>query len=61
MGFLHQIDSSKVLDMSKLRADITYNHRLQTNISLPTAQTIVSDVEFSKDNENLQEVKLLKN
>ncbi len=42
--------------MSKLRADITYSHQLQTNISLPNAQTIISDVNFSRYNEIEEEI-----
>ena len=41
--------------MSKLRADITYSHRLQSNISLPTVQTIISEVESFKHNKITQE------
>src|SRR6266496_3932072 len=42
--------------MSKLRANIIYNHWLQTNISLPNAQTIISDVNFSRYNEIEEEI-----
>ena len=42
--------------MSKLRADITYSHQLQTNILLPNAQTIISDVNFSRYNEIEEEI-----
>ena len=41
--------------MSKLWADITYSHRLQTKVSLSTAQTIISEVEFLKQNKITQE------
>ncbi|RHZ80732.1 hypothetical protein Glove_132g88 [Diversispora epigaea] len=56
MGFLqsnrrNRLSNSKVLEMSKLRADITYNHRRQTNVPLTTIQTILSEIESLKYNE----------
>jgi len=42
--------------MSKLRANITYSHQLQTNILLLNAQTIISDVNFSRYNEIEKEI-----
>lgn len=41
--------------MSKLRAEITYNHRRKTDIPLATVQTILAEVELSNYEESLQE------
>ncbi|RHZ86903.1 hypothetical protein Glove_42g65 [Diversispora epigaea] len=46
---------SKVLNMSKLRADITYNHRRQEKTPIVTVQTIISELESLKYNETLQD------
>ncbi|RHZ49869.1 hypothetical protein Glove_510g27 [Diversispora epigaea] len=40
--------NTKALEMSKLRADITYNHQLQKKVLKITAQTIISEIELSK-------------
>ncbi|RHZ78817.1 hypothetical protein Glove_155g152 [Diversispora epigaea] len=60
MGFIHlnrrnRLSNSKVLNMSKLRADITYNHRRHTKIPVTTVQTIISELESLKYNKTLQE------
>ncbi|RHZ86919.1 hypothetical protein Glove_42g70 [Diversispora epigaea] len=41
--------------MSKLRADITYNHRRQEKTPIVTVQTIISELESLKYNETLQD------
>ena len=44
--------------MSKLRADITWKHRVKSNSSIPTPLSIITDVEMNNDensNENSNE------
>ncbi|RHZ57353.1 hypothetical protein Glove_390g69 [Diversispora epigaea] len=53
MGFLqsnrrNRLLNAKALEMSKLRADITYSHRLQKKVSEITPQTIISEIELSR-------------
>ncbi|RHZ77148.1 hypothetical protein Glove_185g69 [Diversispora epigaea] len=60
MGFIHsnrrnRLSISKVLNMNKLRADITYNHRRQEKTPIVTVQTIISELESLKYNETLQD------
>ncbi|RHZ82237.1 hypothetical protein Glove_110g32 [Diversispora epigaea] len=60
MGFIHsnrrnRLSISKVLNMSKLRADITYNHRRQEKTPIVTVQTIIAELESLKYNETLQD------
>ncbi|RHZ78897.1 hypothetical protein Glove_155g143 [Diversispora epigaea] len=61
MGFLHsnrrnRLSNAKVLEMSKLRADITYNHRLQKKVPETTVQTAVSEIELSKHYETEEQI-----
>ncbi|CAB4446996.1 unnamed protein product [Rhizophagus irregularis] len=63
MGFLqsnrrNRLMSSKALNMSKLRADITWKYRVKSNSSIPTPLSIITDVEMNNDensNENSNE------
>ncbi|CAG8569649.1 2675_t:CDS:2, partial [Diversispora eburnea] len=53
IGFLqsykcNRLSNIKILEMSKLQADITYSHQLQKKISEITAHTIISEVELSR-------------
>ncbi|PKY61299.1 hypothetical protein RhiirA4_449822 [Rhizophagus irregularis] len=63
MGFLqsnrrNRLMSSKALNMSKLRADITWKYRVKSNSSIPTPLSIITDVKMNNDensNENSNE------
>ncbi|RHZ87211.1 hypothetical protein Glove_39g7 [Diversispora epigaea] len=46
--------NTKALEMSKLRADITYNHQLQKKVLEITTQTIISEIELSRCYETKQ-------